>query len=498
MMLGFKPRGLRFEITVSLALLVAAAVGLVGLVVFKYAQREMIQLKIENGLIISSALEHRLRQGPTEDEFQLLVSALSLAGFEGIVVMDRQGHTLARSDRWDWKGRPDRTDLDQVLAAGEPRTYLGGGGYIFFGPDPTLAMAVPLRQGPRVIAVAGLYSSLDDLRIAWARARWIIFLYLALDTLIIVIFGTYLLSNRLVRPLAGMLDRVRQLAEGEYKPGRAAISRGSEIGELEEAFENMAARLQENRIELEQNIATLEKAQEDLIRSEKMASVGRLAAGVAHELGNPLSSIQGFIHLIDREDISKEEKADFLHRVRSELDRMDSIIRLLLDYARPARSNIEPVDLNKLVETGLGLIEVQKGFKDFQIRKELAPDLPPARAEENKLIQVLLNLLNNAVQAMAGRIRPEERVLTLETGLEGADQVFISVADTGIGIAGEDLESIFDPFFTRKEPGQGAGLGLAVSRSIIESFGGRIKAASILARGSRFTVLLPVLKKGDI
>ncbi|MBW2091039.1 MAG: HAMP domain-containing protein, partial [Deltaproteobacteria bacterium] len=338
--------------------------------------------------------------------------------------------------------------------------------------------------------VIGLYSPLRDLRASWIRTRWIIFLYLFLDTLIMVIFGSYLLSRRLVRPLARMLVRVKALAEGKYQPGLEPVSGTGEIGELEEAFEGMARNLIENRQKLEENLASLKKAQESLIKSEKMATVGRLAAGLAHELGNPLGAIQGFVHLFRREDLTEAERTDFLNRLQTELTRMDSIIHSLLDFARPAKTKTRPVNLNELVKDGLALIEVQKWFKTLEVKTDLATDLPPVRAEANQMTQVLLNLLSNAGQAM-----PNGGTITIRTGRQGEDLAFVSVADTGPGIMPEDLEKIFDPFFTRKEPGEGTGLGLSVSLSIVESFGGRIEVENLPDKGTLLTVLLPVMEE---
>jgi len=478
--------GLRFEIVVSLALLVAAAAGLMGLLVLKYAQREMIALKIETGLVLAKAIEEKMALPAEQVGLERLLHRLTEAGFEKIVLMDPAGRVLASSESWPWSEPPAESDLRQAMAARQVRTSLAQPLFFMFGPDPSLALAVPLFSDLKLLGAAGLYSPLTDLKASWKKTKEIILIYLVLDTLITVLFGTYLLSRRLVEPLARMLGRIKALAEGAYQPGDHSGIVENEIGQLEEAFEVMAGRLLESRARLEQNLTSLQQAQEGLIRSEKMVTVGRLAAGLAHELGNPLGAVLGFVHLLRDSDLPESTRLDFLQRMENELSRMDAIIRALLDFARPAKTKPEAVDLNQIVADGLALTEVQKWRQGLEVTSEAAPELPPARGEANRLTQVLLNLLANAGQAMSGRGR-----LTVATGRKG-DEVFMTVSDNGPGIAEEDLPHIFEPFFTRKEPGQGTGLGLSVSLSIVESFGGRIEVQSQPDQGATFTVFLPI------
>ena len=489
-MIGLKEHGLRFELTAGLALLVAAAVGWVGLAVFKYAQQEMLALKIESGLMLARTIEERLISSPTGHDLDFLVNTLAQAGFEGIRVINQNGKTLVSSKNWSREERPDQNDLTKVMATGRFRSYMGGTGLFSFGPDPTLALAVPIYKGSKVVGAVGLSASLTRMRVSWARTRWIIFLYLAIDTVIMVLFGGYLLSRRLIRPLSRMLVRVKALAEGEYHPYPAPVKGAGEIGELEEAFEKMALNLTENRKKLEENLASLKAAQIELVKSEKMATVGRLASGLAHELGNPLSSIQGFTHILRRQNLPQAERDDFFDRTESELLRMDSIIRSLLDFARPESTELIPSDLNRVVTESLSLVEVQKWFKGLKVVTHLDQELPSVLAQENSLTQVLLNLLTNAGQSM-----PDGGTLTLETGTADNCEVYISVTDTGTGISPQDLKMIFDPFFTTKEPGQGTGLGLSLSQSIVENLGGRVEVKSNLGEGSQFTVFLPWAKK---
>ena len=472
-------------------MIVAAAAGLMGLVVLSHAQNETIILKAETGLAMATALEQWFNQGQTRQKPDRLFDMLKRAGFDKVVLVDRQNKLVTASHEWPWSGPPSRTGLALCMDERDIQTWVDRRFLSILGPEPSLALAVPIYKQANVVGAVGLFSSLSDLRSTWLRMEWTILIFLALDTVVTVVFGSYILSRRLVTPLKEMVHRFEDLAAGKYQVGRLDVEGRDEISRLQEAFELMAARLMQSQARLRANLEELTKAQDHLVRSEKMASVGRLAAGLAHELGNPLGSILGFTHLIKRGDLSEEEQADFLERIESELTRMDGIIRSLLDFARFSPGQPRPVDLNQVALNALALAEVQKWASNLEVVTELRDGLPSAWGEANRLIQVALNLMSNAGQAMDGHGR-----LTVTTGVNG-EEVFMKVADTGPGIAPEDVQHIFEPFFTRKEPGQGTGLGLSVSQSIVESFGGRIEVVSRVGQGAVFTVFLPVAQEEE-
>ncbi|MEW6266816.1 MAG: ATP-binding protein [Thermodesulfobacteriota bacterium] len=485
-----KRLGLRFEIAVSLGLLVAAAAGLMGLVVYNFAQQEMINLKIETGLVLVKAIEERLNKARSDQGREGWQTVLAATDFERMIVLGRGGEVMAVTGPWPWLGPPSLENLKQVMTARKLRTDTNRPSLAFRGGEAFLAMAVPVYQDLKVTGAVGLYSPLSELRATWTRIEWLLLLFLALDTLVTVLFGAYLLSRRLVNPLRHMIGRFEDLAAGRYTAGRLKTDTETEVGRLEESFEMMAARLLSSQNRLEKNLASLKEAQENLVRSEKMASVGRLAAGLAHELGNPLGSLIGFVHLLKRDDLVPGERIDFLNRMESELKRMDEIIRSLLDFARQKPAVPGLVDMNQAAREALALSAVQKGFEGLEVKTDLNGDLPLVKGDLSRLTQVVLNLIINAGQAMSGQGR-----LTVSTGRRGRE-VYLAVADTGPGISPDLLPQIFDPFFTTKEPGQGTGLGLSVSQSIVESHGGRIEVRSRSGEGSVFKVVLPAAEEG--
>ncbi len=244
---------------------------------------------------------------------------------------------------------------------------------------------------------------------------------------------------------------------------------------------------------LRQGMRRLEETQAQLVQSAKLAAVGELAAGVAHEINNPLTSIMGFTRLL-LEDLSPDHamRAD-LETVDREAARARQIVRGLLDFARAGDPVLAPVDLNALVEEAVMLVCTRSVLARISLEKDLSP-LPPMMLDTNQIKQVLVNLLNNAVQAMpgGGRLSVFTRLTEREVDEVSCQMAAIYVSDTGLGIVPENLGRVFDPFFTTKEVGQGTGLGLSVSYSIVEKHNGRIEVESAPEEGSTFIVLLPV------
>jgi C4-dicarboxylate-specific signal transduction histidine kinase len=305
----------------------------------------------------------------------------------------------------------------------------------------------------------------------------------------------------LVRSVASPVERLLSAAEALGRgaagdlpvlapPGEAS---GHGLSRAAVAFERVAAALASERVRLAEKVAELERANADLVRArasvvraERLATLGRIASGIAHEVGNPLGAITGYVELArDRlRSGAREESDDFLRRIGEEALRIDRIVRDLLDLARPAGAALGPVALAAPVDAALRLARVQGRFRGVEAAVALPPDLPAVLADERRLAQVFLNLFLNAGDAMggAGTVRVSAAVRD--------GRVEVEVADSGPGIAPGDLPRVFEPFFTTKAGGQGTGLGLAVSQGIVESFGGELRAANGAAGGAVFTLAL--------
>jgi PAS domain S-box-containing protein len=227
-----------------------------------------------------------------------------------------------------------------------------------------------------------------------------------------------------------------------------------------------------------------------LMHAEKLASVGILAAGVAHEIGNPLSAVSGYAQLLTKDDVTDEERREFAQAIASQAERINRIIRDLLEYSRPSPYQGQAVEVNQAIEAVLNMFFTSKrlAHSHLNISRDLARDLPLVRIDRDQLQQVVLNMVMNAAQAME-----DGGGLTITTrAREG--WVRLDFSDTGPGIPLGHLPLIFDPFFTTKPPGQGTGLGLSICDRIINAAGGRLEVRSLLGKGTTFTVWLPGTK----
>jgi two-component system, NtrC family, sensor kinase len=243
-------------------------------------------------------------------------------------------------------------------------------------------------------------------------------------------------------------------------------------------------------------ISDREKAKSDevMVHESKMAALGKLAAGVAHEINNPLAVIgeeAGWMKdLLKEEDISQspnfKEFQESIKKIEYHAERVKKVTHRLLGFARRMEPTVEHVMVNQVLEECVGFLENEARYRNITIQKELAADLPAISSDPSQLQQVFLNIINNAIDAMG-----KDGIITLRTAHQES-QVIIKISDTGPGMTKETIEKIFDPFFTTKEVGKGTGLGLSISYSIIEKLGGTIYVDSKLGKGTTFTIRLPV------
>jgi two-component system NtrC family sensor kinase len=321
----------------------------------------------------------------------------------------------------------------------------------------------------------------DRITRGFAPARFTLVAITLFDGALVLLVGS-LLIRRVTRPLEALGQAARRVAAGDLDlPPVVAGSGGDELERLAQAFNRMTVSLREQR--------------DHLVAQEKLATVGRLAAGVAHEVGNPLAAVLGYAELLLGDEPRTEppsERRDMLERIRRETERIRVIISDLLDYSRPKTGERCALELREWVDQAVSLLRPQARFRGVIVDNQVRAELPLADASP-RVLQVLLNLLLNAADAMDG----EGKVTVTARVLDGGGGVALWVRDEGPGVPEADREHVFDPFFTTKEPGKGTGLGLAVSRSIAQAHGGDLLLARAEGKGATFVLRLPIWSKSS-
>jgi len=536
---------LRASVVLSLTLLMGAAMLLIAVAIVKINQGDLLQAKVEQGLLLKLTVEGALAtyvgngEGGVEDLgggflFDgVLAKALDVASGWTVTIAERSGVVVYGRNL---RGSPSPhriPELERAAQLGVESISFPASGKLrrLFFPE-RLVIDAPVTRNTKVIGVIRLETNLDDLRETLWQSQKLIFLFIVLDLLVLVAFGTHIFSKLVVKPVGELVRTAEVFQEGDRLPEPKAGEQ-NELGTLSQALNRMLERLAQNKEELRQHIASLEQAnlelqrvQQEVIFSEKLATVGRLAAGIAHEIGNPVGIVLGFLELLRRKDLSEDERRDLLARMGAEVQRIHQILRQLLDLTRPASVERRPTAVNDLIRETLAVLDHQLKQQGVEVRLDLSAQPDVVYANGDQLRQVFLNLVVNAADAMGatgdrsqgGQLqvstktvpreslarRVERKPARRSTDPPSADfshlrrthgdvarWLEISFADTGIGISEENLERVFDPFFTTKEPGKGTGLGLSVSVQIVEAMGGRMEISSRLGEGTTVTLLLP-------
>lgn len=304
-------------------------------------------------------------------------------------------------------------------------------------------------------------------------------------------------------PLKKLEDGTQHLASGDLGY-QLPIDTSDEIAQVSASFNTMSRELREAREEItswnrtledrvQQKTQELNRAHEHMLRTERMASIGKLAAVVAHEINNPLAGILTYAKLLkkrfaSRGDSAQDDTLSSLALIESESRRCGEIVKNLLSFARATPLTFEPSDVNSVIQRSVQLVQHKLKLANVELNLDLATDLPLVRCDPSQIEQVILSLVMNAVDAM-----PHGGALRIATRhLAEPDEAQIEVRDDGMGIPADVLPNLFEPFFTTKERGHGLGLGLAISRTIIERHLGHIEVQSERGRGTQFTITLPV------
>ncbi|HXG30242.1 MAG TPA: ATP-binding protein [Thermodesulfobacteriota bacterium] len=484
--------GLRAEILFNILFLTAVAMFLVGIMAFKVTERFALQGRIDGiKSIISVFVSLYAKDSDMERGISFLKDALGPGAWGVIADTQRRVVFYTGPDRAE-KSTTDPLIIE-VMKSGRTVVDVDGINIPPFAFYKGFKVASPIRRGTLRDGVILIYQPLSSLEENMALGRRLLAISIILDLVVIAFFGFYILSRRVVRPVQRLIRTTEEIARGRF-PDEMDVGGVKEINQLYLALKEMYDEIEGNKRRLKENIEALQESnrallrtQKELITSEKLASLGRLAAGVAHEIGNPLSAIRGYVEVLKRGHMFNDEKRiELLTNIQREVDRIDRIIRTLLDYSRPRDFELRRIDVNDAIRRAVEIVRAQGILKKVDLKLELSEGLTPVEADLHQLSQVIINLILNAKDAVS-----EGGVIMVSSSHAQNGGIEIAVSDNGIGIPKEAMNRIFDPFFTTKEPGKGTGLGLSVSQRIIRNFNGGISVESEPGRGSTFKITFP-------
>jgi signal transduction histidine kinase len=399
--------------------------------------------------------------------------------------------------RWVWvddqAGTPptasDRSRLERGEEVSGFRATQGGPGVIYSD------IPVP-RAGPRRAAIEVAESL--AVRDQYVRRSILTTAITALAIAVVASLVGALVGMSLVgRPVRDLVDQARRVAAGDFLQ-RVKPRRGDELGELALEMDQMCDALEQAHRQVAAETAARLEALEQLRHAERLVTVGKLAAGVAHELGTPLNVVSGRAKLVTRGQATGDSVLENARIIGEQAERMADIVRQLLDFARQREPHKAPTDPHRLVSQTLGMLEPLAAKRSVTLELQAADDLPAVEVDPAQIQQVLSNLVINAVHATRG-----PGTVTVELGLDGrrapaelggreSQFLKIGVVDRGAGIDPTIRDRIFEPFFTTKDVGEGTGLGLSVAYGIVREHGGFIEVESNPGSGSRFSVYVPV------
>ena len=450
------PFGLRAQILAALTLAFALSFAFLGVVAVQLMEQARRTDRVQSAEVTARALAGAIERGQVHDRASLGALADSVVGRAGIVGLE-----------------VDIPGLHESFARGLVSSEIVVRSRFSRGGEVRLWLHSPALEetGP---------------------AANLLLLYVALTGGAILLLAYIALTYLIVRPVTAVTRAAERLASGQMHvevPTRGA----AEVARLALAFNSMSAQLRTDRQaleerlrELEQTTSDLETAQDQVLRSERLASVGRLSAGVAHEIGNPLSAILGLVELVQDGDLDETEQAEFLRRIQVETERINKIIRELLDFARPPGNEAEEAtDLASVVDDARRLVAPQKSLRNVSIEVHADPGLPLVKGTNDRLSQMLVNLLLNAADAVDGDGKIDVILQARETG------VLLQVRDTGPGFDPEVLPHVFEPFVTTKPSGKGTGLGMAVCHTIVIVSEARFDVRNHESGGASVEVFLP-------
>jgi two-component system, NtrC family, sensor kinase len=509
--------GLRFKIFTTFVTILFAAMLLMSMVMLYMSQRFLIQSETDSGKAICRILIEGLDfQGMFEADggakvfFTRIEQQLQQETLLAACILDTQlNKDYSFGNNAELIKKASRS-AHRLIKTGKEEISFSHSSWNLFLKIPTVAIvSLAIGQDGRILGAAAFAIPLTDASRNIRIIQEFLLLYLFTNTLLFSVIGGSRVSRFMLRPIRKLIQRAT-----EYRDGDGALlpyeGGGSEWDTLSRAVNRIVElNIRDNKIlsetvaSLQQAMDELKKAQQEMIRAEKLATVGRLSSGIAHEIGNPIGIILGYLELIQQASFPESQKSDIVHRTEMQVRRIDQIIRQLLDFSMPNKTTISQVPAHEVVKEILEMLRLQPIFSAIEVKESLAAALDVVKADPGQLHQAFLNLILNAADAIEGNQCQRNGQICICSENITADEnislkkpvIKLSIVDNGEGICPEYTEKIFDPFFTTKAPGKGTGLGLWVSFMIIEGFGGKILVDSNVGEGTTVSVYLPVVSE---
>ncbi len=525
---------MKLRLTITLISLLVVAMLLTNLVMFFLWKRDALQREVRNDQAVLAHIQSLLLQEKKESSDRV-TQEFSFSDFYApsergrfFLLLQSESESESESESVAEQGMKkarvisEESQITTLLIAvaqearssGQPVSRTAVAFPHVFSWNDLLLNAQPIFSQKEVIGAVAVVRSLDGLFLTLWQNEKTLLIYLLVNVLVLGAIGFFRMVNLVIRPV----DRLVALADqySHQDPFQFVTEKsGSEFGNLSKSLNSMLSRIEEDRQVLQRTVTALESAnktlrkqQQEMVRTEKLATVGRMAAGLAHEIGNPLSVVQGYLGILLASKDQSEEHKDFLCRSEQEVHRIDTLIRQLLNFSRASKGKPSFFSVHELLFSILEMVKVQTAFRNIVVATDFAAQEDRLYADSEQLRQVFVNCLLNSADAIRmtlqedkgtrkknGRITVSTAVQCLQPNNQeenGPAQLLVCISDNGGGIATEDLSLVFDPFFTTKEPGKGTGLGLSVSRSLVEAAGGTMELQTEIGQGSNMLVHFPL------
>jgi len=548
--------GLRIRIVAIITVLTLTLVFLIGIVMLKIAERNLLKFKTDSGKVVLNSLQTTFDtfwQGKvrlvSDNSDIALINLLAKEmeyniGIYGLKIVDRNKRIIAAGKPTTLGAFLDDNDILKVFSSGKTQVnYIGEKDSLGIGLYNKIIFTGPIYLNGEVKAVVRFSMFSNDVNKSLTDTLKMLYLYAFLDMILVLLIGGLVLMHYILRPLNAIRRATAKIIQGDLEHPIPILA-NDEIGLLTKDLEELRAGLLEKDQTVKKQMASMEtlnksltRIRDQLIHTDRLAYVGRVSAGVAHEIGNALSSIYGYLDVIKSGYDDKAVLEDVTRRLSLEVERIDGIMRELLTFSRPQKETKGPVNIPRLILECMGILKTQRVLDNMEINFSADNRTPYVMAEVGQLKQVVINLIVNAADAMGqkGRIDIDiihggydnlmahapllEQEPDLETGetafmdiekrgivfssrIPYTDQeqiVMLNIRDFGPGIEPKNLGSIFEPFFTTKGKAKGTGLGLSICQRIVEGMGGLLRVQSRMGTGTVVTCFfLPGRKEDEI